>query len=98
MKSVTITTDIYLIPNKMKYNEAELRYKVEKAESGPITPTEKALTQLLGVLIEFLYKWFLTPKGERKSLFRALAVVLYNEFWKDLFGLKDKLDEMVERL
>jgi hypothetical protein len=98
MAPITITTDIYLTLKKMKYNEAELRYKVEKAESGPITPTEKALTQLLNVLIEFLYRWFLTPQGERKSFFRALAVVLYNEFWKDLFGLKDKLDEMVEHL
>lgn len=56
------------------------------------------LAPFLEFLIEFLYKWFLTPSGERKPIWRALLVALYGEFWKDLFGLKQRLDTMVDKL
>jgi hypothetical protein len=83
----------------MRYSESQLRSQLESLEKKQLSPELKlVLTNLLVILVDFLYKWFLTPEGERKPFFRALLVVFYNEFWKDLFGLKDKLDETVNKL
>ncbi len=59
---------------------------------------QKMLILLLTFLAEFIYKWFLTPDGERKSFFKALLVAFNAAFWKDLFGLKEYLDKTLDKL
>jgi CRISPR/Cas system-associated endonuclease Cas3-HD len=83
----------------MNYTETQIKDILVNASSKKITaPSRESLLVLVFVLVDFLYKWFLTPTGERKPFVKALLVALYKEFWTDLYGLKSKLDYAISKL
>lgn len=70
-----------------------------RAGGKPLNPAVRdTLLALLEFLNNFLHKWFLTPEGERKSFWVALLSAFYKDFWKDLFGVKDHLDKVIDEL
>lgn len=60
--------------------------------------SQKVLVALLTFLANFIYKWFMTPDGEKKSFWKALLVAFNGAFWTDLFGLKAYLDQLLGKL
>lgn len=83
-------------------SQVEVNVKLRELQSAnkvTLDPaTQKVLIALLTFLAEFLYKWFLTPDGERKSFWKSLLVAFNGAFWKDLFGLKEYLDNILGKL
>lgn len=78
----------------------EVESKLERVAGSRELPVgvRDALLALLGFLNDFLHRWFLTPVGERKPFWKALLVAFYTDFWKDLFGVKKHLDNLLDEL
>lgn len=79
--------------------QRDVENRLIAATGKPLNPAVRdTLLALLEFLNDFLHKWFLTPSGERKNFWKALMVAFYTEFWKDLFGVKNHLDKLINEL
>lgn len=82
----------------MSNKSIQTLYDFQESNKKLSPEVKTVMVPLLIFLVEFLHKWFLTPEGQRKPFFRALLVATYREFWDDLFGLRDRLDKVIEKL